>query len=334
MRKQCETLLLYWLLGLFLGGCNFTLPSQDNSQASNPFQQNLLTLNQFPLHEAVKQKDLRLVRHLLAEGYAVNMPDIEGFIPLHLAAREGYEEIAQLLLENGANPNEHDYEGYSPMCLAAWRGHIHIIKLLLAWGGDANIANQYGYTPLHAVTISGHLDLARELLARGADPNRNRTTIDSYTALHLAASRGYQEVVQVLLENGADPDQASIDGNTALHLAARYGHMEVINLLLQANACINTQNKNGNTFLHILADKQDAATFAVIEQSIDRVQSVFLNNLQESIIVLSPEVAKQDLMPIWRNIVDYDYFQAIDWELTNNQGKTIQDIRAENNQQS
>jgi ankyrin repeat protein len=145
--------------------------------------------------------------------------------------------------------------------------------------------------------------------------------------LHWATIRGHQEVVALLLDSGADPNMAPENGNTALHHAARYGNTDVINLLLQANAGINKQNQEGDTFLHILAAKKDAASLVAAEASIARLQSVLLNNLQENMLVVCPVLAHKGMLDII-----LAYAQAIDWELKNNQGKTIQDIKSENKQ--
>lgn len=56
-----------------------------------------------PLHAAVKQKNIRICKLLMAFGAPVNYPSLRGYTPLHIAAFVGNTDVIQILIQNGAN---------------------------------------------------------------------------------------------------------------------------------------------------------------------------------------------------------------------------------------
>lgn len=65
-----------------------------------------------PLHEAVIQGDLLMVKVLVAGGAALNVPDRIGDFPLDTAIYEDHDEIAKYLRAQGAR--RHDEDDLSP----------------------------------------------------------------------------------------------------------------------------------------------------------------------------------------------------------------------------
>lgn len=69
------------------------------------------------LLRAVKNKDIKAVSKLLAQGANVNFLAKSGVSPLFLAVQARSYELAQLLMEGGANPNLTGKKG-SPLKIA------------------------------------------------------------------------------------------------------------------------------------------------------------------------------------------------------------------------
>ena len=107
-----------------------------------------------PLHVAVKEGDIELVKHFLEKGADPNIQGAFGETPLHIAVDRGYESIVKLLLEKGANPNIQSNEGNTPLHIAVIASSADIAYELLKAGADKNVKNKAGKTPL---------DLAMEL---------------------------------------------------------------------------------------------------------------------------------------------------------------------------
>ncbi len=107
-----------------------------------------------PLHVAVKEGDIELVKHFIEKGANVNIQGAFGETPLHIAVDRGYDVIVKLLLEKGADPNIQSNEGNTPLHIAVISSSADIAYELLKAGADKTIRNKAGKTPV---------DLAMEL---------------------------------------------------------------------------------------------------------------------------------------------------------------------------
>ena len=67
------------------------------------------------LFQAVKNRDVEMVRVILAQGIDPDVRDSKGRTPLMLAAYLGYPDIARILLEKGADVNAKDNKGRTPL---------------------------------------------------------------------------------------------------------------------------------------------------------------------------------------------------------------------------
>lgn len=96
-----------------------------------------------PLINAVGEKDLELVKFLIAKGAPINQQDslnMNGFVfptALAEAVRSESYDIAKYLIEQGANIDYFDIEydiPYNPLALAVEHNNLQLVELLLAAG--------------------------------------------------------------------------------------------------------------------------------------------------------------------------------------------------------
>lgn len=165
-------------------------------------------LRRTPLHIAVEQQNLSLVKCLLERGGAdVNARDIDGFTPLFMAVMDARSSstscaILDVLLDHGANPNDFCESGNSPLHFAAGRMLLRATHTLLTRGkANANVHHELiCVTPLHAVAWSRSPlapAVAKLLIEHGADPNFMDS--DKRTPHHIAkANSASPELIAVL----------------------------------------------------------------------------------------------------------------------------------------
>lgn len=238
-----------------------------------------------PLHFAVQEGLIELVRELLKSGMAPDTRTIHGVTPLMVSARYGNKEVAQLLIEAGADVNAKDrrssvWEGQqTPLHYACDSGRICVATLLLENGANPNCISQSGDTPL-SIAMMGNKALADCLLKHGANPNGpekcamppivaaalrdDLAGIERLLKLGANPNRiggnnesalGYTHSVEcaaALLSGGANPNLKNANGELPLHKKLLAGSLDLIRLLIRSGADANGYS-NGFTALHILA---------------------------------------------------------------------------------
>lgn len=206
---------------------------------------------------ATQNKNIKMVKFLIQQGAALDLPDNNGNTALHAATQGNNINIVEILLEQGASPDLRNKFGFNPLHIAARNGFIEIGKLLLNNGLDidANITGgTIRGTALSEAVLAGQLNFVKLLLVNGANPNPLDSLglpefVEETPPLIYAVITGNINIVKLLLDNGAKSDIADSSGNTALHFAARYGYTEIVKLLLNTNINID-QNSNNRTALH------------------------------------------------------------------------------------
>jgi ankyrin repeat protein len=234
------------------------------------------------LVDAVKKRDTKAVRELLADNVNVNVRQPDGATALHWAAHWSDLDLAELLIRRGAEVNATNDLGVTPLSLACVNGDASLVRGLLQAGADPNIARPTGETPLmtcaragspaavelllaHGATVDAkeplqgqtalmwaaaedHWEVVDKLVASGADVHAH-TTLGAFTPLLFAAREGAANAVRTLLTNGANVNQTTSDGMSPLLLATVRGHWELAPVFLKHGADPNA-NAAGYTALH------------------------------------------------------------------------------------
>jgi ankyrin repeat protein/thiol-disulfide isomerase/thioredoxin len=186
------------------------------------------------IHLAISQKNLAIVKILLAYKVNVNARDTYSQTALHDAAAAGQAEIVAALLQAGADVNvpqlgfslpcgsgaERRPSNTTPLHFAASGGNVATIKVLLAAGAKVNAVTKHGATPLMFAASSrryekdkqeSRLPIAELLIAQGADvkllDSAARSVLDHATsAYHGEDARSlqdHQEMIALLQKHGA-----------------------------------------------------------------------------------------------------------------------------------
>ena len=113
-----------------------------------------------PLWYHALNGDVAGLRAELDRGADASFGDDASYSPLHAAVQQGRVEVIRVLLAAGAEPNKVDNHGNSPLwtaVLSAPRAvQIEIITALLAAGADSDHKNRAGRSPRGVATEIGH----------------------------------------------------------------------------------------------------------------------------------------------------------------------------------
>jgi len=146
-----------------------------------------------PLTEAVKKKNIKIIKSLIQAGADVNSPSY---------CREPFLYVE----ENGNTPL---LWAIDRRRLISNRPSLEIVKILIENNADVNQANKKGVTPLMCIANSDNfpydaneerdinIPIARELLKAGADPTKLDN--ESKTAFQIAVDHRFKEMIYLLM---------------------------------------------------------------------------------------------------------------------------------------
>ena len=111
-----------------------------------------------PLHMAVKQGSIEMVRSILE--YPVNVNDqgaLDDFSPLHYAAQKGFVEIVEMLIDKGADIHSRDNDGNTPLFVAVMQYRSKMsgaaIASLLKHGANPATENDHGVSVYNILSM-------------------------------------------------------------------------------------------------------------------------------------------------------------------------------------
>jgi ankyrin repeat protein len=195
--------------------------------------------NQTPMHYAVNNKKLEIVKLLLKLGADVNrVRKGQGSMelsPLHNAVSVSNYDERDLCLDivrcliNAPNSkiNLQDYENKTPLHYA---DRLKTIEVLLTREDiDPLVKDDRGKTPFDYAKEANRPEIIKALIS-------NKYGTDKNSLLHLAAERGYVELLDDILKEGIDVNASNNKDQSPIYLAAERGNLNVVKLLLKKGA--------------------------------------------------------------------------------------------------
>ena len=242
-----------------------------------------------PLARAVTGKRQAVARYLIEQGADLHQ-SVDGGSLLHEAIRQRDLDMVKLLAQQPALLDRPDGSGRSPLILALQREDWAAVEVLLEHGALPDGVDGAGSTPLHLVTRNDNVDLARRLLAAGAALNIGDGA--GRTPLWWAARSGSLPLVSMFLEAGA-LDAAALDGSTPVHEAAQLEQPDVLGLLADAGYALDVRTDAGSTPLLLAAERGGADTVSYL---VDRGQDVnAINNAGDSALICAVRNDRKDV---------------------------------------
>merc|ERR1712062_568161 len=150
---------------------------------------------QYPVHEAAKNGDVKLMEFILKTSFDMNAKDCWGWTAWHLACKYGRTETTQVIIKNSKD-----------------------------FGIDLNAKHKWGSTAWHLACRVGETETVQLIIQNSKNFGIDLNAKDDFgrTALHWACINGLTETVQMILKNwkefGIDIKAQNNDGKTALDL--------------------------------------------------------------------------------------------------------------------
>jgi ankyrin repeat protein len=206
-----------------------------------------------PLHIAVRQSDLALLRLLLQKGANSGIRDDEGQTPLESACHRGDEAVVRLLLDKGAKPAPRSHDFDLLLHIAVKGRNQALVQLLLDMGARPTAQDSDNFSALHYAVIKESPAISKLLIDKGADVKAKAAT--GCTPLHLAGRTGQDgvKVMQLLLDCGADINARDQYGDTALFKAVANANLAQVQFLLDRGADMKIKDSYGQGVLYVAA---------------------------------------------------------------------------------
>jgi ankyrin repeat protein len=188
-----------------------------------------------PLHQAVRQNDIKTADALIKRGADVKATTRYGITPIGLAALNGNAAMLRRLLDAGADPDTATPGGETALMTAARTGNVDAVTLLLDRRANVNAKDTArAQTALMWAVTENHPDIVKLLVARGA--NVNAQTIVSIPKGEYVPARAGGASGPGIIRQRALPKADG--GMSSLLFAVRDGNTEMTRLLLELGADI------------------------------------------------------------------------------------------------
>jgi cytohesin len=221
-----------------------------------------------PLHNAIIDGDMRVVRQLLNAGANIHAVDGSRRTPLHWAADTGNGAIIQLLIARGAQVDAKDWRGNIPLRLAVTgpkpAGSLDAVKILITAGSDVNAtakdyAGDDGRSILHDAARKGNAKIITELIRAGAKVNARDN--NGETPLYWALGENQTQAALALVNAGAELNIVNNTGYHPIEEAIAHLNVEMVTALVDAGARIVPEkiripvvDDGGIVTAHLIAD--------------------------------------------------------------------------------
>ena len=220
-----------------------------------------------PLHQAVRQNDLKAVDTLVKAGANVKAATRYGVTPLQIAATNGNAAMLRRLLEAGADVNTATPGGETALMTAARTGNTEAVTLLLDRRADVNARDMVrGQTALMWAVTEGHTDIVKLLVARGANV-KAQTNVTAPKGEYVQARAGGASGNGIIRQRALPTKDG---GMTPLLFAVRDGNTSMVRLLLELGADINqTSGNHTSPLLIALLNGQVALATELLSRGAD-----------------------------------------------------------------
>lgn len=209
-----------------------------------------------PLHLAIANGDMVMIRLLLDAGADPKSADVTGETCLMMAARLGSPEIVKALLDKGAPVDSRDptYE-QTALMFATRAGNTGVVRLLIEHKADVNAQTRTGKAAAFRPPGSNSGSKGAGIV-RGGWPERGERdpTPGAKTPLLYAAREGHIEIAQLLLKAGAELDEPDADGVTPLLMAILNDQLPLARVFIERGANVNATDWYGQTPLFAAVD--------------------------------------------------------------------------------
>lgn len=123
-------------------------------------------IGEMSIHDAVRARDVEIVKFLISEKSELNSRDKYGYTPLHLASRFDELEIAKLLFNAGATLNSTDNYDDTPLLDSTRNKFSKMSEFLICNGAYRNVADAHDMSPLHYASKTNDLHIANMLRSK------------------------------------------------------------------------------------------------------------------------------------------------------------------------
>ena len=224
-----------------------------------------------PLHQAVRQNDIKNVDALIKRGADVKATTRYGVTPIGLAALNGNAAILRKLLDAGADPNTATPGGETALMTAARTGNVDAVTLLLDRKANVNAKDTArAQTALMWAVTENHANVVKLLAARGADVNA-RTIVSIPKGEYVPARAGGASGPAIIRQRALPKADG---GMSPLLFAVRDGNVEMTRLLLELGADIKqTSGNHTSPLLIALLNGQVTLAMELLERGADANQA-------------------------------------------------------------
>ncbi|KAF2368937.1 Patatin-like phospholipase domain [Trinorchestia longiramus] len=209
-----------------------------------------LDLHETPLHIAVREQQVAVIKALAQMGVSTDTVDVKGNSVYHLAANTN-KQIIELVMQMPRSilmdaPNT---AGKTPLHIACQADKPDCVTALLAAGVDVNVAGTQDQSlAIHTAMAADSALCARQILELHPNMLHVQDMKLGGTPLHWAKSK---RMINALVELKCHLDAKNFDGRTALHLMTAHDRLGCVIALLSHGARPDVADKDGNTALHL-----------------------------------------------------------------------------------
>ena len=195
-------------------------------------------------------------------GDSVNVKNKNGWTPLHYAVRNRNLNIVKLLIENGADVNLINDQDETPLHQAVLSENYNMVKLLIKHGADPFIKNNRSKTPLE---ICNNEEI-RQLLEEYIKYYKQRSeipSIENNDLLYYAFGNNLIKVKICVYSENYNINVQDDKGYTPLMYAITNHNLQMVEFLVEHGANVNLCNKKDQSPLEIayLYNAEDIATY-------------------------------------------------------------------------